>query len=473
MARERTAGGVRGRRQRASATLMSLCLMTALGIALGSYLALSTRSAQFSNRFLQAERAQQLAQVGLEEALWALNENTWTASGPDGTNAWTTSGANRTVTLTYPLSGSGGSGTVVLTVANYASAGPTWPTITSNATVTLPGGEVFTKSLQATAATLPLFGNAIASAEAYVSFAAGGTVDSWNSDPDNNSATAVVAYSFTAGNPTNYSAVVAGRTNGACGVILTQATVRGYVATFGEPVSYSTSASPAASIVGPSTAESVKIDTARIGKSAFVPLDGIFSATAPAITGPNFGGPLATVAALANALFSAPAAIDMFKCGDFVINGGLLAPTQPNISVARPITLIVDGNFVIENIGQLTITETGALKLFVSGDVTIGGNGIRNLTKDPKKLAIFCSSSSTTDSLEYTTSENFCGVIFCENKPIDIRQNATFEGALLSRQWVRFSDGATSPVFHYDTSLRNTRFDSIKTPYVVKQVTEI
>jgi hypothetical protein len=472
MARE-SISGIQCRPERASATLVSLCLMTALGIALGSYLALSTRSAQFSNRSQQMERAQQLAQVGLEEALWALNENTWTTSGPDGTAAWTTSGADRTVTLTYTLPGAGGSGVVVLRVTNYASAGLTWPTITSNATLTLPSGEVFAKSVQATTGPLPLFGNAIASADAYVSFVAGGTVDSWNSDPDNNSLTPAVAYSITTGNPGNNCAGISGRTNGASGVILTQAKVRGYVATFGQPVSYSISASPPASIVGPTTAETINIDSARIGKSAFVPIDGVFSITPPPITGPNFGGPLATVAALANALFSAPMAIDTFKCGDFIINGGLLALTQPNVTIGRPITLIVDGNFTIENVGQLTIEEDGALQLFVTGDVTIGGNGIRNLTKDPKKLAIFCSSGSTTDPLKYTTSENFCGVIFCENKPIDIRQNATFEGALLSRQYVRFSEAATSPVFHYDTALRNVRFDSVKTPYVLKKVTEI
>src|SRR5204862_5831364 len=93
------------RRHNASVTLMSLCLTTVLGIALSSYLALCTRSVQFSARLLHNDKARELAQVGLEEALWALNQNDWTSSGPAGTTAWTTSGSDRTVTLSYTLPG--------------------------------------------------------------------------------------------------------------------------------------------------------------------------------------------------------------------------------------------------------------------------------------------------------------------------------------------------------------------------------
>src|SRR4051812_16606443 len=99
-----------------SVTLVVLCLMTALGIALGSYLALCTRSAQFSARTVSLDQVQQLAQTGLEEALWALNQGTWTPSGPTGTPSWAKNGTTHTATatLTYPLSAPYTSGTVVL-----------------------------------------------------------------------------------------------------------------------------------------------------------------------------------------------------------------------------------------------------------------------------------------------------------------------------------------------------------------------
>lgn len=457
--------------QQGSITLASLCLLTVLSIALSSYLSLCRQSTQLSSRLLQQDRARELAQVGFEEALWALNQNQWSSSGPDGSGAWTTTGSDRNVTLSYSLPSQNASGQVTLTVANYSSTGPTWPSITSAATLTLPSGQSFSSTLQASTQPAPLFGNAIASSESYVSFIAGGTVDSWNSDPDNNPATAAVAYSFTAGNAANHNAVIAAQGNGTYGVVLTQATVRGYVSTFGLPVSYSTSGSPMGRVVGPATATGVNIDAERLGKSAFLPT-GVFGVTFPATNGPNFGGLINNTLALVSALLLAPPGTNVYKTSGTldVLGIPLLAPS---LTIDRPIKLIVNGALNISGLGQITVTSTGSLELYVTGDVNISGNGMRNQTQDPKKLAIFCTSSSTSDALEYNTTADFCGVIYCENKPIDIRQNATFSGALLSRQYVRFSTNATAPVFHYDTALRQVRFSQVSTPYLIKRVMEL
>lgn len=457
-------------RKRASVTLVSLCMTTSLGIALGTYLSLCTRSGQFSTRMLHQEKAQELAQVGMEEALWALNQNNWSESGPGNNMTWTTSGADRNVVLSYSLPGGTLSGEVTVRVTNYANSSPPWPAITSTAIVTLPGGQTFTKSLQASSVPAPLFGNAIASAEAYVSFAAGGIVDSWNSDPDNNPATALVPYSFTAGNAANYAAVVAGRSDGTYGVVLTQATVRGYVATFGERVSYSTSGSPPGSVVGPATPSGVRIDAARLGKSAFVPVAPVFNIFLPATNGPNFGGVVNNTLQLASALLSLPTADVYETSGDLIVDGSPLV--SPSVTIDRPIKLIVNGALTISQTGSFTVTPTGSLQIFVTGDAAIGGDGLQNQTGDAKKLALFATGNST-NSLRFTSTQDFCGVMFSEHRPIDIRQNATFYGALLSRRYVRFSANATAPIFHYDTALRQTRFSNVTTPYLLQQITEL
>ena len=264
-----------------SVTLVALCFTAVLAIALSSYLALYQRSYDFSTRLLHEDRARQLAQTGLEEALWALNQDIWTGSGPSSDTPWNTSGTNRSVTLAYGSLGQGATGQVTLTVANFASAGPVWPAITSTATVTLDDGHVFTKTLQAATGPAPLFGNAIASASSYVSFTSGGKVDSWNSRPDNNPATAVVAYSFTAGTPSNYAAVIAAADSGVTSVALSQALVYGYLATTGKAVSYSTSGSPPGRVKGPATAAAVDVDPGLLGKSAFIPASAVFSASGP------------------------------------------------------------------------------------------------------------------------------------------------------------------------------------------------
>jgi hypothetical protein len=458
------------RRRRGSITLMSLCLTTALGIALSSYLALCSRSLESGARLTQQARAHELAQIGLEEALWALNQDAWSASGPDSNIAWTTSGANRQAVLTYPLTG--GTGQVALTISNYASSGPAWPTITAAATFTPVAGSAFSVTLQAATGPAPLFSNAIASAGSYVSFIAGGTVDSWNSDPDNNPATPAVPYSFTATNPANYAAVVAGRDNGSHGVVLTQAEVRGYLSTFGQPVSYATSGLPSGKVVGPTTSAEVKVDPLRLGRSAFVPAASTFAVELPSMNGSNFGGVLHAVLALVNTLMGAGPDIDTYRIeGDLILVGTPIL--GPNVNVTRPLKLVIDGNLTISDAGQITVSGNGSLVLIVAGDVSIGGLGIRNETGDPRKVALFCTGASTTDAVEFTTAEDFCGVVYCENKPIDIRANATFYGALLSQQYVRFSTNATAPVFHYDAALRSARFDVVKTPYILQGLTQL
>ncbi|MDB6126224.1 MAG: hypothetical protein JWM35_120 [Verrucomicrobia bacterium] len=459
--------------ERGSITLVTLCFAALLAIALASFLALCRSSYTYSTRQLQEVKARELAQTGLEEALWALNQNNWASSGTTCDKIWATSGANKTITLDYTALGLGANGQVVLSVANYASAGPTWPTITSAATLTFGDGRTLTKTLQATVAPAPLFGNAIASANSYVSFVSGGVVDSWNSDPDNDSSTPAVGYSFNAADPHNYAAVVAGNDDGTFGVVLNQAQVNGYVATFGKPISYSTSGTPNGMVKGPSTPAAVKVDPSRIGQSAFIPTTSTFTIGSPPNSGPNWGGLLGNVLALVGSLLGAPSSAEIYRVnGDLTIQGIILL--SPNMIVdGRAMKLIVDGNLTISGGGQIVIHPNASLEIFVAGDVTIGGNGIDNQTLDPKKLAIFCTSSSTVDSVQYTSSSDFYGVIYAENKPIDIRQNANFYGALLSGQYVRFSASATLPHFHYDTSLRNARFSYITTPYVINQLTEL
>lgn len=458
-------------RPSASVTLVALCLTTVLGMALGSYLGLCTRSYEFSTRTFYDTTARELAQTGLEEALWALNQDDWSSSGPASNTAWTTNAADRSVTLSYGSLGPGISGEVTLTVANYAAAGPIWPSITSAATIARENGRTFSATLQAATGPAPLFGNAIASADAYVSFTAGGSVDSWDSDPDNNPSTPAVAYSFAAGDPANYAAVVAGNDNGAYGVILNQASIKGYVATFGKPVSYSTSGAPPGQVIGPATPPGLDVDPGRLGQSAFVPVAPVFAITPPPSSGPNFGGVVNNILDLASLLLSAPPEENVYKTsGDLTILG--IPLVSPSLVINRSIKLIVTGSLAISGAGQITITPAGSLEIFVADDVTLGGNGIDNQTLDSRKFALFCTSNSAGNSLEYTSTADFRGVIYCENKPIDIRQNATFYGALLSRGYVRFSNNATNPVFHYDTALRRTRFSGVATPFVINRLTE-
>src|SRR4051794_28397532 len=69
---------------RGAALLAALCFATILAISLSSYMTLCYRTLSLSTRSAQGTRAIELAENGLEDALWALNENDW--------SGWTISG---------------------------------------------------------------------------------------------------------------------------------------------------------------------------------------------------------------------------------------------------------------------------------------------------------------------------------------------------------------------------------------------
>lgn len=87
---------------RGSVVLVALCFVAVLSIAVTTYITLSHRALKLSNRSFQTSLSVQLAESGLEQALWAFNKNDWTG--------WTISGTTATRTLTFASTKFGTSG---------------------------------------------------------------------------------------------------------------------------------------------------------------------------------------------------------------------------------------------------------------------------------------------------------------------------------------------------------------------------
>jgi hypothetical protein len=107
-------------------TLVALCFVTVLGITLAGYMAVCSRSMQLSNRTYQARTSQQLAEMGIDEAMRAFNKNdfnTWTNSGLTVTWDTTTYAASKraVATISYPAGkfGQGVTGSVKIRVDNF------------------------------------------------------------------------------------------------------------------------------------------------------------------------------------------------------------------------------------------------------------------------------------------------------------------------------------------------------------------
>ncbi len=420
----RTSFGMR-RGNRGSALLAALCFSTVLVISLGSYMTVCYRSLALSSRTVQGTRAIELAETGMEDALWALNKNDW--------SAWTITGSTATRTISGFTFDGGVTGSVSLRVTSYDGSAGT-RTVTVTGTATQIDGSTIKRTLTSSSSRAPLFVNAIAATTGRVRFKVAGTADSYDS-----------SLGTYASQTPGYSAIVAsGSTSTSSATVqLTNAQIKGYVSTVSTGPSYSTSGK----LVGPTTPGTTKIDTARISTSPYQPL---FDEVTPT----GAGTPLPS----GNATIGTPGATSpsIYYTTDLTLNG------SQTLTIDGPVVIVVSGDLSITSSAKIRITTTGSLRMHLSGDMTINGNGIQNDTLLPKNLVLI-STTNPYDTYGMDTNTTFYGVIYTPVSSITVNKSQTIYGAIVAKA-VTFN---ASPVLHYDLDLRRTVFSGLDTPYAI------
>lgn len=410
--------------RRGSAMLSAMCFTIVLAVALGGYITVCYRTLEMSSRSLQGTRGIELAEIGMEEALWALNKNDW--------STWTIVGTTATKTMCGFTYDNGVTGSIALTVTNFSGASGT-RTVTVTGTTTLANGEEISRTVTSTSSRAPLFVNAVAATTGRVRFRSGGAVDSYDSRLGD----------YPAQTP-GHSAIISSSSTSTSSetVQLTNAQVKGYVATLSTGPSYSSSAR----LTGPTTPATTKIDTSRISTSPYQPL---FSETIPSASTILPTG----TATIGNASDKTPA---VYYASELTLNGNQI------LTVLGPVTIVVGGDLQIANTARIRVASTGSLTLHVDGDISIGGNGIENMTKRPRKLAIL-STSNPYDSFSMATNTPFYGVIYTPVSSFTISNSQAIHGAIVAKQ-VTFS---ASPAIRYDVSLRDEVFAGLDTPFAI------
>jgi hypothetical protein len=411
-------------KQRGAALLAALCFASVLAIALGSYMTLCYRTLEMSSRSLQSSQSIQLAETGMEDALWALNKNDW--------SSWAITGTTATKTISGFTFDGNVTGQISLTITSYNGTAGT-RTVTATATTQNVAGITVTRTLTATSNSAALLVNAVAATTGVIRFASGGTVNSYDSR--------IGSYSDgTAG----YSAILSsGSTSTSASTVqLTNAQVKGYVATLSTGPSYSTSAR----LYGPATPVTTKIDTDRQSTSPYQP---IFDELAPSGAG--------TTLANASSTIGTPGATSssIYYTSGLTLNGNQI------ITVSGPVAIAVTGNLSISNNAKILVAAGGSLELHVTGTISIGGNGIENATELPKNVVLISSSSPDTAAMSTTTP--FHGIIYTPNTSFTITESQTIYGAMV----VKSATFSGSPVFHYDIALRDNVVPGVTTPYAV------
>lgn len=483
------------RSERGSAMLTALCLSMVFALCLTSFVELSYTSLLASSRNFMSSRCAEIAEMGIEEALYCqnyVNSNnsvgSWT---PDG---WTFANGNASVTMTLTSSGlvnSGGStaptplnlgngatATVNITVYNYANSSPptTSPYITSQCVIAFPNGvggtNEISRTVSAGSATspltaAPLFVNAIAATGGTATLATSSpsrTIDSYNSTSG--------AYSAAT---STYSAVVSSTSQ----VSLNNATVHGYVVA---PISGSGTGTPpyanvqyqaTAKVQGVNTPATTSVDTNQIIENPlphqplFSETTAGFSATTIAsIYGNRTLGTAGTTTYYSTPIVSLQAPFLTLNIQGnviLVVTGSSISPTS--FSIGQGATLQINANSSLQ-----IMLESGGMSLASSA---FWGGGVSNANASPKasQFVILAGNNSggATSSISLTLLQDCYGAIYAPNQAVSVSDSGhAFYGSIVGQ-----SVSITNTSIHYDTALRvpavassNMAFQNILAPAV-------
>lgn len=462
--------------------LAALCLAMVFAIALSSYIALCYLSLTTSTRNIANDHCLELAEAGVEQALYASNNGAltgWNISAGAGvttvsvTMTMTSSGLIPTSEGPTALNfGNGAIGQANITYT-YTNGQPmAIQTITSQGVMTMPSGTVtagtgptisrtltYNGSSTSGTAAAPVFVNAVAATSYRVLFSSSGTLDSYNSNPSPG------VYQDYSAAVAGYSAVVVSQVvNSASSTVrLNNAIVHGYAVGYSylSPASDNwLSYSAGGQLVGPNTPPANTIDSSRILSSP-VPYQPVFPVATP-FTANNIPAACCTVPAslvldqtstIGNPLATTPT---LYNVVNINLSGNAI------LTVTGPVVLIVSGSVSISgvlNAGIQLTTSHASLEIIVNnGNIAIGANGISNTNSIattgipplPKRVALL-SSTNSTNAVVISTTTPFYGVVYFPNLVIVVNSNAVICGSLVGGSISIIG----SPTIHYDDALRS------------------
>jgi hypothetical protein len=425
--------------------IVALLLMAVIALGITSYMNLSLGSARLAHRGFQQTAAFNLAEAGAEEALWSLNRAN--AHQSDAWTGWTITGSTAKNIFTDFDFGANSTGSIRVLIDNYSTTGTTNPTVLAQSTVQAVGQPPVTKMIELALRRRSRFTAGLMAKETVTFSGLHTSVDSWNSDPDNNPATAPVDYDEDTRNDHGSVASVAVDNTA---VLVNQADIWGYAYTGGGAPRVGTQGS----ITGRNTPLGVRVDPTRVATD--------FTADFPDVTAPTDGTVLTS---LGSTLGTAGQATK-WRCISLSLNG------RQTLTIYGDVTLILtagSGAHAIDVTGNasIIIAEDSSLTVYVEGDVLIAGNGLANDNVRPATATFYGTNTSTGgQSFHIAGNGKLRAVAYAPNADLKINGNGDVMGAFVARAITLTGDAD----FHYDESLANETTDM---PFGVQSWREI
>lgn len=440
------------RATRGSALMVAMVLCAVIGVSLASYIRLGVQSQKISNRALYNNAAMNLAETGLEEAMYAINKmvDDETYSWPNWQNNGT--GSNSAAWRRFPSSSGtysfdqNATGYVRVFVYNYK--GINSPVIVTRSTINL-GGEssaAIEKWIEVTLTRTSKFANGLVAKDTILFRGNNPTVDSWNSDPGHGTTGHTCTY-------VPYDPATNRNDNGSVGsisvaidaVLVKQADVWGYVSTNGDDPTDSVGQN--GSIKGEDTPAGVNVDPSRVSTS--------FSANFEPVTQPAAGTP---VTLSANNTYGTAGAPTTITTASISLSGNSKIITfQGDVTLLITAAAGTDAISISGNGSGITVAANSSLKIYTAGNIDLTGQGIINGSAGspgaPKNIQIYGTSTSTTSdqTIKIAGGGSFSGCIYAPNGVVELRGSGSMWGSVVAED----IDLTGNANFHYDEALGN------------------
>jgi hypothetical protein len=426
--------------QRGSLLIVAMIFSAIIAICLTSYIHMIRTSMIVSQRSFFANNCMNVTETGLEQAIDAINNNSWP------TSTWTISGANATATFTGFNFGQGATGQVQVYVQNYLT---TTPFLVAKGTVTVPNSDKIIKMVEVTGVVnRSLFGKGMVGKQGVTFSGGNASVDAWNSNPTNAAAGTYV--------PVAYSAATA--------------VAQGSVAAVGvtADVSASNSSISGTASVGGAVTDVIIGPNGYVGPS-LTPSPGVID---PNSVAGNFTANLPNATAPTPTTINSPGAIsgnttlpaggDNINVSDNTYYYSVPSVTEQNktltIAAGKKVVLIITaaaGSQALKlggGSGAISISAGGNLAVYTAGNIDCSGQGIANANGGtPTSMQIYGTATATGQSVNIVGNGGVSAVVYAPNADVSIKGNGDVFGAVVGNTVTMTGGGA----FHYDLSLAN------------------
>ncbi len=435
---------------RGSALIVALLISAIIAVSLASYMQLSRTSMTVSNRALYSNAAMNLAENGLEEAMYSINQKIADSSYNWVTDGWSISPSSAAdVRRTVAATGFDQNATGQVRIYVYGYAG-TSPVAVARSTVTLAGttGGSIEKWVQIQLRKTSKFSNGLVAKDSITFSGNNASVDSWNSEKLDDGTLR--------GSPVGYSAGVA-HDKGSVGsisvavnsVAVQNADIWGYAATGGALPSVG-----ANGLIGPYGTTSGSMDMDRVSTDFAASFDPVSSPTQTPIVSfgvinNNLSLPRLGDFPAADGIYYYEATRIDFNNKTFNIVG--LGNPQVVITLTDTSTSIDIGG----GSGEITIGSGASLEIFAPGDIKIAGNGVLNggnttaTANQSKNFQIWGTKTSGVQDIQIAGNGVLSTLVYAPQGSVKINGNGDVCGSVIANDITLTGNAA----FHYDESL--------------------